>query len=70
MVIRCNNLEGLQFTTTLDLNMGYYKIQLGVRYKEITTIVTKFGKFQYNVLPMIVIISEDVFQAKLNKLLG
>ena len=35
-----------------------------------TTIVTKFGKFIYNRLPMGMCASMDIFQAKVNKLLG
>ena len=63
-------LEGFQFATALDLNMGYYTIQLDAASKEITTIVTEFGKFQYNVLPMGLVVSADIFQAKVNELLG
>ena len=32
-------LEGLQFSTTLDLSMGYYTIQIDIKSKEITNIV-------------------------------
>ena len=39
-------LEGFQFAIMLDLNMGYYTIQLDAKYKGITNIVTEFGKFQ------------------------
>jgi len=35
----------------------------------LTTIVTEFGKFRYNVLPMGLCISGDIFQAKVNELL-
>ena len=63
-------LDGFQFATALDLNMGYYTIQLDAKSKDITTIVTEFGKFRYNVLPMGLVSSGDIFQAKVNELLG
>ena len=62
-------LEGFQFATALDLNMGYYTIGLAESSKDITTIVTEFGKFCYK-LPMGMCISGDIFQAKVNELLG
>ena len=34
------------------------------------TIVTEFGKFKYNRLPMGMCASGDIFQAKVDKLLG
>ena len=49
-------LEGVQFAITKDLNMGYYTIRLDAKSKDITTIVTEFGKFLYNVLPMVIVI--------------
>ena len=63
-------MEGFQYATTLDLNMGYYTIQLSPKSKDLTTIVTEFGKFRCNVLPMGLCISGGIFQAKVNELLG
>jgi len=63
-------LEGFQYATALDLNMGYYTIKLNARSRDIMTIVTEFGKFQYNTLPMGMCISGDIFSAKINELLG
>ena len=63
-------LEGFQFASAIDLNMGYYTIELSPDTKDITTIVTEFGKFRYNKLPMGMIASSDIFQAKINELLG
>ena len=45
-------LEGLQYTTELDLNMGYYTISLSPTSQDTTTIVTEFVYF---VLPTHVI---------------
>ena len=58
-------LEGFTFATVLDLNMGYYTIPLTESSKNVTTIVTKFGKFRYTCLPVGMVISGDVFQFKM-----
>ena len=34
------------------------------------TIVTEFGKFRYNLLPMVICASGDIFQYKVDELLG
>ena len=46
-----NQLERLQYTTELDLNMGYYNIELSSESSDKTTIVSEFGKFRYNRFP-------------------
>ena len=50
--------------------MGYYTIQLDLATKDMTTIVTEFGKYRCNVLPLGMCVSGDIFQAKVNELLG
>ena len=50
--------------------MGYYTIQIDAKSKDITNIVTQFGKFQYNVLVIGMVMSGDILQAIVNKLLG
>ena len=63
-------LEGFQYATTLDLNMGYYTVRLSPEASDMCTIVTEFGKFRYLRLPMGVSCSPDIFQSKINELLG
>jgi hypothetical protein len=63
-------LEGFQYATALDINMGYYHIQLSTEAQEMRTIVTEFGKYQYLRLPMGVVCAPDIFQSKINELLG
>ena len=41
------NIEGFQYGTSLDLNMGYYHLELNEHSKELCTIVLPFGKFEY-----------------------
>ena len=63
-------LEVLHYATELDLNTGYYIISILPSSQDMTTIVTGFGKFRYNRLPMGIWDSGDIFQAKLDKLLS
>ena len=63
-------LEGFQYATSLDMNMGYYHIALSPEASDMCTIVTEFGKYRYKRLPMGVSCSPDIFQAKINELLG
>ena len=63
-------LEGFQYANTLDTNMVYYTIRLSPDSQDMTTIVTEFGKFRYNRLPMSICASGDTFQAKVDDLLG
>ena len=63
-------LEGFQYATALYLNMGYYTIRLLPASQDMTTIVAEFGKFGYNRLPMGMCALGDIFQAKVDELLG
>ena len=40
-------LEGFQWATALDLNMGYYHVELNPNAKKYCTTVLPFGKFEY-----------------------
>ena len=63
-------LEVFHYATSLDLNMGYYNIILSPASQYMTKIVTEFGKFRYNCLPMGMCDSGDIFQAKVDELIG
>ena len=64
------DLSGFTHATALDLSMGYYSIRLSNKSSDACTIITEFGKFRYKRLPMGVSCSPDIFQAKINELLG
>ena len=55
-------LEGFQHATSLDLNMGYYHIELMPFSKRLCTIITPWGKYGYQCLPMGLCNSPDIFQ--------
>jgi hypothetical protein len=61
-------LQGFKFATSLDLNMGYYHIELNPDSKRLCTIVLPFGKFEYQRLPMGLCNSPDIFQEKMSEL--
>ena len=50
--------------------MGYYTIRLSPNIQDTTTIVNECGKFRYNRLHMGMCASVDIFQAKVDELLG
>ena len=62
-------LEGFQYGTSLDLNMGYYHVELSPDSKKLCTIVLPFGKYEYQRLPMGLCNSPDIFQEKMSTLM-
>ena len=62
-------LEGFMYGTSLDLNMGYYHIELCPDSKKLCTIVLPFGKYEYQRLPMGLSNSPDIFQEKMSTLM-
>ena len=63
-------LGSFQYETCIDLNMGYYAMEMDELAKKICTIVLPWGFYQYNMLPMGVVVATDIFQARLGDLLG
>ena len=63
-------LEGFQYATELDLNMGYFTIRLSPASQDMTMIVNEYGKFKYNHLPIGMCSLGYIFQSKVDKLLG
>ena len=63
-------LEGFTYATSLDLNMGYYHIQLTPNARRLCTIVMPWGKYEYLRLPMGVANSPDIFQEHMSELMA
>ena len=62
-------MEGFNYATSLDLNMGYYHIKLDAASRKLCTIVLPWGKYEYNALPMGLCSSCDIFQEKMSDLM-
>ena len=63
-------LNGFTYATALDFNMGFYHVPLSQRSQQICTTVLPFGKYSYERMPMGLLISPDVFQYRMDALLG
>ena len=63
-------LEDFQYVTTLYLKMGYYNIRLSPASKDMTTIVTEFGKSNYNCLTIGMCASGDILQVRVEEIIG
>ena len=63
-------LEGSQYATALDLNMGYYTIDILTKSCDFTTIVAVFGKFRCNRVLIVLCASGDIFRSKVENILG
>ena len=63
-------LEGFMFATSLDLNMGYYHIELILFASRFCTVVLPWGKYEYLRLPIGLSNSPDIFQEKMSELMA
>ena len=55
---------------TLELDMGYYTIYILPKIHYLTTIVTEFGKYRYNIFQMGLYAFNDILQSKVHNILG
>jgi hypothetical protein len=62
-------LEGFQWATSLDLNMGYYHIELTPNASKLCTVVLPWGKYEYVRLPMGLCNDPNIFQEKMSELM-
>jgi len=63
------NLEGFQWATSPDLNMGCCHIHLNPASKQLCTVVLPFGKHEQQAVPMGLCNSPDIFEEKMSELM-
>ena len=63
-------VDGFTHATALDLSMGFYHIPLSPSAQQLCTTVLPWGKYRYKRMPMGLSISPDVFQHRMDQLLG
>ena len=64
-----HKLEGFMYATALDLNMGYYHLQLTPNSSSYCTVVVPWGKYEYVRLPMGLCNASDLFQERMSTLM-
>ena len=62
-------LEGFQYATSLDLNIGYYHIQLTLNAACLCMIILPCRKYKYVCLPMGIKNAPDIFEEAMLELM-
>jgi len=56
------NLEGFQWATSLDLNMGHCHVRLDPASEQLCAVALSFGNCEHQAIPMGLCNSPDIFQ--------
>jgi len=64
------NLEGFQWATGLDLNMGCHHVRLDPASKQLCAVALPFGMHEHQAIPMELCNGPDIFQEKMSELIA
>ena len=59
-------LQGMTVFTIVDFKKGYWMVVLHPDSRKLTCMALPFGRFQWTQLPMGTVVSQDIFQSKLD----
>ena len=62
------NLEVFMYASSLDLNIGYYQIEVSLGAKQVYTIVLIWGEADYPKLPFGIFNIPDIFKENMHEL--
>ncbi|GES91988.1 retroviral-like aspartic protease 1 [Rhizophagus clarus] len=65
-----DSLNGAQWFTTLDLASGYWQIKVKAEDQEKTAFITKFGTYEFKVMPFGLCNAPATFQRTMDRVLG
>ena len=63
------NLAGARYFSRLDANSGFWQIKLSERSKPLTTFITPWGRYCFNVLPFRISSGSEKFQKCMSQIL-
>ena len=63
-------IGGAKYFSKLDVNFGYWQIELDPESAKLTTFITPFGRFCFNRLPFGITSAPEHFQRRMTEILG